>query len=212
MMQARRFTASWVWVVVLVLGAARPASATFIDLTSVTVQFDATNFFVTLNFSAATPVLPPSALAPNSVVGFVDFDLDRNSATGDNPGQVDTFRPGIGAPPSGLGVDAYVLLGSELAHPGLVDLYLNNAIVGTTAINYTPTSLSFSFARSLFGGAGVVDFAAIVGDFQAPTDSLPVPFGTSSAVGGSAVPLPPALLCGIVGAALAFGARMRRAA
>lgn len=211
-MQSRRFTASWFWVVVLVLGAARPASATFIDLTSVTVQFDATNFFVTLNFSAATPVVPPSAFAPNSVVGFLDFDLDQNSGTGANPGFVDTFRPSIGAPLSGLGVDAHVDLGSEISHPGLLDLYLGNAIVGTAVANYTPTSLSFSFARSLFGGAGVVDFAAIIGDFQAPTDTLPVAFGTSSAVGGAAVPLPPAVLCGIVGAALAFGARLRRAA
>lgn len=209
-MPVRRFAASWFSVVVLLLAVARPASATFIDLTSATVQFDATNFFVTLNFSAATPVLPPSTFAPNSVVGFVDFDLDQNSATGDNPGAVDTFRPSIGAPLSGLGVDAFVDLGSDISHPGLLDLYVANAIVGTAAVTYTPTSLSFSFARSLFGGAGVVDFAAIVGDFQAPTDSLPIAFGTSSAVGGSAVPLPPAVVCGMLGAALAFSARVRR--
>ncbi len=57
-----------------------------IDLTSLDVSIGNVSVDVVLNFSSLTPILPASAFAPNSVFGFVEFDLDLDPSTGSNPG------------------------------------------------------------------------------------------------------------------------------
>ncbi len=88
-----------------------------IDLTSLDVSIGNVSVDVVLNFSSLTPILPASAFAPNSVFGFVEFDLDLDPSTGSNPGLVDVFGSLIGHPPTGLGVEGIILLGSEAVTP-----------------------------------------------------------------------------------------------
>ena len=164
-----------------------------IDATSISVRFNPTEFLVEMTFNPATPIAAPSSGLPNAIGGAIEFDVDRDPATG-FPGFNDLFRPILGEPSIGLGVDGFIDLVSEASHPGLVDVYLGLSIVETVPISFTPARLSLSFSRSAFGGADVVDFAAIVGDSVGPTDAAPSTFGTSSAVSGPSPVLEPSTL------------------
>ncbi|MDX1927199.1 MAG: PEP-CTERM sorting domain-containing protein [Pirellulaceae bacterium] len=153
-----------------------------IDLTSLEVTIGNTSVEVILNFSALTPILPASAAAPNSVFGFVEFDLDLDPSTGSNPGLVDVFGSLIGQLPTGLGVDGTILLGSEANQAGMVDLFFASGATGLGTLTTTSTSMHISFSRSLLGGATELNFAAVVGDFNVPTDATSVGFANVSAV------------------------------
>jgi len=162
-------------------GAGGPGQGvTYIDIVSISVFFDTINFYVTMTFDAATPIAAPSAVLANSIYGVIEFDLDQNPLTGGPPFQDGGFRAAIGHAASGLGVEGTIDLFSEAGTPGFVDITYLGAFAGSVPITYTATSLSVTFARSLFAGAGVVDFAAIVGDVIGPTDAAPATFGTSS--------------------------------
>ena len=158
-----------------------------IDITSTNAALSGSNIVFTVTF--AGNISAASAFAANSVVGFIDIDTDRNSATGGtapwgvaviggnswinffippNPG-----TPSIPGPTANLGDEFYIDLGSELFHPGLVDVVTTstNLPVGTVAIAYGASSLSLSVPLSLLGGDdGVLNYGLIVGDLNAPTD------------------------------------------
>lgn len=189
-------------------GAGGPGQGvTYIDITSISVFFDSVNFYVTITFDAATPIAAPSAGLPNSVYGTIEFDTDQNTGTGIAPFQ-DGFRPAIGHALSGLGVEGAVVLFSEVGTPGFVDIEYLGSVVASVPITYTATSLSVTFARALFGGAGVVDFAAVVGDAIGPTDAAPGTFGTSSPLD---TPEPSTLaMLGLAGSLMLVGVLRRK--
>jgi hypothetical protein len=160
-----------------------------IDILSTEVLFSGGIFTTTISFAA--PVAAPSAFAPNSLVGFMDLDTDKNAATGGtapwfgavtggnnwinffippNPG-----TPTIPGPTTALGDEFYVDLGSELLHSGLVELRNTsaNALVANIAISYLGTSVRYSFSSALLGGATSLNYGLLVGDFAAPTDRAP---------------------------------------
>lgn len=85
-----------------------------LDLVGVSGSVEATALAVTLTFS--TPIAPWSHQATGSIDGFIDFDLDENSATG-IPGAAEEY--GGSAP---LGADYYISLRD--AEPGHVALLL----------------------------------------------------------------------------------------
>lgn len=153
-----------------------------IDITSLEVSIGSSTVQVNLNFSPLTPILPPSANAPNSLSGFIEFDLDRDPSTGFNPGFVDFFGAFIGHPPTGLGVDGVILLGSEANHANVVELTFSSGLTGSGTLTTTATSLNIAFSRSLIGNSTELQFAAIVGDLNFVTDATGVGLANVSAV------------------------------
>ncbi len=129
-------------------GAGGPGQGvTYLDIVSISVFFDSVNFYVTMNFDAATPIAAPSALLPNSLYGVIEFDTDQNPVTGTAPFQ-DLLRGGIGHAPSGLGVEGTVDLLSEAGNPGMVAITYLGGFVASVPIAYTSTSMSVTFASS----------------------------------------------------------------
>ncbi len=177
-----------------------------LDITSANGTVAGSNLTFTVTF--ATQIAPPSALAPNSVVGFIDLDTDQNPLTG-GP----SFESIFGPPPAPLlGIEFFVDLSGEINHPGFVDVVnaASSATV-TAAISFTSSSFTVVVPLSAIGGDnGIVNYGLIIGTFIEPTDEAPngtVPFTS----GPAAVPEPATLL--LLGSGLAgllFKARGRK--
>ena len=178
-------------------GAAGPA----ITLESLTGTNDGSNYTFTLTFSNPT-IEGPSSNKGDAVFGFINFDADKNAATGVTGAFLSSqgYESGFGQySPSSLGIDAFINLSSEgfaFLHPGpgLVDLVTTNgfATVATVPVSYTDqmgtteSTLSVSIPLSDFSNAhiNVVDtgnFSVIVGnsnnatDFLGPVSAVPEP-------------------------------------
>jgi len=198
-----------------------------IDVSSYDATYANGSTTFVINFAGA--IAPPSAFAPNSVVGFIDLDLDRNAATGGTasfPGGSNI--PGgnswinyfvnqgtVPGPTIGLGDEAFVDLGSEANHPGTVDVIRtsDNTIIATVAVIYGAQSLTLTIPVVGTGTSQALAFGILVGTNAELTDraangSVP-DFSTAAPV-----PEPTALaLLGLGGAALGLGrARRRRGA
>ncbi len=187
------------------------AGAVQIDLT--TVEGDVTGLTqttFTLNF--AGPISAASAAAANSVIGFVELDLDLNAGTGVTP-LINGFSP---APPISLGVELYIDLGSEIGHAGLVDVFdASNTLVATVGISYTPTSLTFSIPFVGTGPGGEANYGIVVGTFLESTDRAPNGETPAQTIGRDGVIPEPAsvvlLGLGVLGLGV-YGLRRRIAA
>ncbi len=94
-------------------------------------QANSIDFSITFDRPIALPSANPAMTAFPRVFGFIDIDADQNSSSpivdlnGDgfpdsNASLSNVNRLGRG--PSGLGTDFYIDIGSELRHPGSVDL------------------------------------------------------------------------------------------
>ncbi|MFN0059109.1 MAG: hypothetical protein ACKVX7_11675 [Planctomycetota bacterium] len=120
-------------------------------------------------------ILPPELLAPTSVVAVFDLDVDRDASTGGVSLQ-GTF-PGFTI--LDLGIERRVLnFGVFAGSADVVDADFN--FVGSISIDYMTTSLSFSVPFTLLGGGeDGVNFTAIAGTIDQPTDALGV-FGTTA--------------------------------
>lgn len=161
---------------------------------------------VTFTVQLAGPISAPSALAYDSIDGFIDIDVDRNPATGIPPAfnNVTAFSP---PPPLNLGADFFVDLASEVVNPGFVDVFDEFFVPqGSVPITYGANSFSVTIPFALLGGASPpFDYGVVVGSFGVePTDRAPngaTPFTT----------LPePASLAVFGLAALAGGVYLRR--
>ena len=141
-----------------------------LDITSINATFSGSD--ITFFVFFASPVAAPSAGVPNSVIGFIDIDTDREVDTGDVP-FINVSSPG---PPIALGQDFFVDLGSELFHPGSVDIFrtLPDTLVGTAPIVFTSTSFSVTVPLTSLGNDdGSMNYGAIIGTFIEPTDRAP---------------------------------------
>src|SRR5262249_26103400 len=148
---------------------------------------------LTINF--ANPIAAPSAFAPNSLLGYLDIDLDTNYMTGGaapwgGTNQIggeswmnDFLPPQNGHPaiPAShnelirLGSELYVDFGSEVNHPGRVDIFetAKNSVVATIPIIYDPTSLSIILPHDTLGNDGLFNYGILVGTFGGLTDRGP---------------------------------------
>jgi hypothetical protein len=130
------------------------------DIISAAATFDseALTFTVTLT----DQVFPASSGNPRGLTGYIDIDSDSNRATG-TPSVVDQFSPAK----LNMGVDFEIVLGSESAHPGMVDLIIKlggPAVVGKVPIVFNGTSFSVRVPLNMLGDDfGSVRYAVGVG-------------------------------------------------
>ena len=153
---------------VAVFGAPGP----LLDLTQVRVARVGADLEVEFQF--AGPIAPASSLAPNSVVGGLDLDLDRNPATGDPPFQ-NNFAPPFTS--LALGSEISIDLFSELFHPGFAGVFDNISHVFLSTLiplTFDVDSISFSVPLSVLGNPEEFFFTAGFGTLEQPTDALDV--------------------------------------
>ena len=175
----------------------------------------------TIRFRFASEIAAPSASAPNSVIGFIDLDTAPGSVgnvpwgplVGGN-NWVNAFLPPnpfglISGPFVAMDDEFYIDLTSEFFQPGQVDVRsaATDGTVGTGTATYVGDLLTISFASSLIGTPGSLRYAAIVGDFIAPTDRVP---NGSDPLLAEVVPAPAGAVLFGLGMASLGGARLIR--
>jgi len=140
------------------------------DLTRISSNNDGVNVILTLDFAGA--VSRASAGQANSVIGFIDLDVDNNPATGlpgDNP-DLRIVQGGDTAPPGFahlLGVDYFVDL-NDVLMAGSSDVVITTTVNAFTPIGMgsltqpSSTSLQVTIPLSVFSG-GPVTVGPLVG-------------------------------------------------
>jgi hypothetical protein len=153
-----------------------PAGDTFpnsptprLDISAISGFTGPQNLYINVRFNPAGPtILPPSGSGgtgdaePNSVFGFIDIDVDQNIASGFPVDR--TPMPISGTP--GLGVDYFIDIGSELRHPGLVDVLYTGLQIPLSAdtdfdndddlVLYRPETGEFLIGENGLGTVGTV--------------------------------------------------------
>jgi hypothetical protein len=165
------------------------AGAILHDITAVEVTISAELISFDIRFSA--PVASPSAFLANSVVGYIDLDVDRNVATG-APSQASVFSP---TSPDGIGSEYYVDFFSEQFSPGKAELIDTATMlpVGNANLRVTGELLSIEVPLTHLGGDGAMNFSIIAGTFNEFNDVV------------SVVPEPTGILLALLGLPLLLG-------
>jgi hypothetical protein len=142
-----------------------------LDISSIDAQFNKT--YLDFKTSFYTPILPAHVNAPNSVVGFIDVDSDRNPSTG-ALSLIDVYKP-PGYPPSGLRDEYVISIFFEAGSPGNAGVFnaITGSFIGTAPITFTPNSYTISVPLRLIGGNGLVNYGTVIGTFLEPTDLAP---------------------------------------
>ena len=195
-----------------------------VQLDIINVQGDYSAGTVTITVTYSGLIAPPSAGAPNSVIGFIDLDTDQNPATGGNlsfggpvPGGnswINLFLGLVPPPTIALGDEFYVDLLTETLHAGFVDIIRtsDDANNGTVPIVFAGASFSLSIPFAVLGGDdGIINYGVLTGTFAEPTDRAPngdAPFTTTLST--APVPEPASLAIWSVGLVAAGLARLRR--
>ncbi len=156
-----------------------------LDIDTVTVETDGASLFITVTFH--TLVAAPSAMVPNSVVGVIELDIDRDPSTGATPVQ-NQFSPPFAL--LNFGSEIFVDLNSESTNPGQVNVFNptnpGGTAIGTYDINYTDDSFSLTIPLADLGTGldGIFDFSVIIGTVAEPTDALEAVGTSIQQVGG----------------------------
>jgi hypothetical protein len=121
-----------------------------LDISSTDAQLTSTALIITVEFY--TPILPPSADAPNSVFGFIWLDTDQNASSGVEP-------------TAGLGAEIEVVLGDEADTPGQVGIYplTFSIILGDAPISFTATSFVVTVPLTKLYDDGLVNYFVLIG-------------------------------------------------
>jgi hypothetical protein len=131
------------------------------DISRVSWEGDADTFCLTVDFTG--PVDPADAFTQQSVVGFIDFDIDANPATG-FPSAVDFFCPD----PSGIGVEATLSVFDVSG--GFATIFPTGDLV---PVNFDDSSFTAIIPVSALGGDTSFNFAMVLGTLDEPTDCAP---------------------------------------
>lgn len=140
-----------------------------IDITEVTAY--QTSEGVTIIVRFAEPVRPPGEKAPNSVVGFIDLDLDQNPATG-YTSAIDYYT-GV---TSGLGLEGAVSMWEHSPATNSVPIYGTGDVSiagGTMVFLQDGHTVRFNLNLRQLNPDGLLNFAIIVGTWAEPTDIAP---------------------------------------
>lgn len=158
---------------------------TQIDITSYDAIYSGGNTTFTISFAGS--ISAASTFAANGLYGFIDLDLDRNSATGGFaalPGVTGNLPGGnnwinyyqsqglVTGPTIATGDEAFIDLGSEANHAGQVDVFSasTNAVLATVAILYTSNSISVTVPLVGTGASPALAFDLLVGTSGELTD------------------------------------------
>jgi hypothetical protein len=133
------------------------------------ISQDSTTSTVVLEFSEN--VISALRGDPDAMVGFVDFDIDQNSATGSIT-TVDEYRGDGGS--SDMGVEFRLALGDFIADSTMSVTTPFGQIVGRVRPQFLDKSVTVRIPNSLIGNpAGLIRAVAIVGISGRPTDFIP---------------------------------------
>lgn len=122
---------------------------------------------ITFQIGFFDSIAPASAFATNSLVGYLDFDLDQSPLTGVVPHQ-NVFGSGSAA----LGIELFVDLFSEEFSPGHAEVIDAATMlpVADATLTFEPTRLSIDVPLTVFGGDTALNYGAVVGNFLAYSD------------------------------------------
>ena len=141
------------------------------DLVFVNVQNDGASLVVLLGFDG--PVGPSDAPGTHQLFGFIDFDLDRDPATG-GQSHVDFYSTVV----SGMGVDAYVDFSIIDSTAGTIDVYRGSGMVlnvGVGSLRFYETGVLVEVPLELLGleAGDMADVATVIGPGGGPSDVAP---------------------------------------
>jgi hypothetical protein len=136
-----------------------------LDISGMSAFLSGGNVSISMNF--ATPISPADAGDPESVIGFIELDIDQDPLTG-NASAFDFFCP----QPTQLGTEFIIDLGSVAAGQVGVD-DVNLGPVGTAPISFTATGFTIDLPLSMIGNPANMHMASVIGTFGEPTDCAP---------------------------------------
>lgn len=119
-------------------------------------------------------IAAPSTGLSESVVGYIDLDLDQNSATGQPSFQSFNAPPGQQGGP--LGSEVFIDLYSEQFNPGFVNLVDRTTFntIGQAPISYGNDSFEIQVPLDLLNDDGALNYSTVLGNFSAGlTDAAP---------------------------------------
>lgn len=154
--------------IVDVVGDNQPGAFTSYDITSINATFTATT--LTFLVQLTTNPIAPSVNMNTGLSGFIDIDIDLNPGSGASS-NISTLGFPFGS--SGLGIEFYLDLFSEVNHAGFVDVRnpINVMNVTTAPITYGVNQFSVAVPLSqLANDDGLVNYVVAVGDFSNATD------------------------------------------
>ncbi len=134
------------------------------DVIRIDTQINPTTLTVTLTF-ADTVVAPSADQAQNTLVGFIDFDLDKNTSTG---------IPGFGNNLA-VGVEVYINLFTEQFAPGTVSLVdaSTDLEISPLAATYAGNTVTITVPLAFLGDDGQFNYVGFFGNLIEPTDVVP---------------------------------------
>lgn len=139
------------------------------DVTALSITPDTDGITVRLDF--ADDLISPTSGDSNAMIGIVDFDVDRNAATGIQA-IVDSYRPGTGS--AGMGTDYRLLLGRFDADSTVAVDNAHAMPTGRVKPVFATRSVTVRIPFALLGNSdGHLNAAAIVGNALNPTDIIP---------------------------------------
>ncbi len=128
---------------------------------------------VTLKFDFFTPIAPPSSFLPESVVGYIDLDLDQDASTGTSSFQSSFAPPGQRG--GLLGDEAYIDLFNESG--GLVNLIdtSNFTTIAQLPISYGSDFFEVQLPLDLevLEEVDGINYGSVIGTPSQPTDAAP---------------------------------------
>ncbi|MGB2694263.1 MAG: flexitail domain-containing putative surface protein [Dehalococcoidia bacterium] len=137
------------------------------NITLVSGSVDATTLYLTVQFSS--PISPADAGNGMEVLGFIDFDTDRNPATGSISG-ADAFCVD---PPGMPGSDVLAALGNVAGGQLPMIDPSDASTIDTVPITFGGTSFTAAIPLADLGGDRSFDANMVLGSFDEPTDCAP---------------------------------------
>jgi hypothetical protein len=141
-----------------------------LDLVEFSIENDATNLVVLEVFNGT--ISPADSPSPNAMIGYIDFDTDRNETTGSTC-ETDLFAP----LPSGIKCEYMVDLGTYTTASGTVDVVRRSsgAVVGRAPVRFYANGFLVKVPLPWLGlvPGQIIAAATVVGTHTEFTDQAP---------------------------------------
>jgi hypothetical protein len=151
------------------------------DATALTLTRDPGGITVAIDFSS--DLVSPTSGDPAAMMGFVEFDVDQNAATG-VASTVDEFRPNNGS--TGMGTDYALVLSNYASDSSVAVIDAMGSLIGRVKPVFDARRVTIRIPLALLGGDdGRLNAAAIVGVRGVPSDIVPEDGHLTSAAGSN---------------------------